>query len=418
MAGGIWTFALCATAGLVIALFLALTVHSRPLDNSVEMAAQRSRGAITFWEANGFVAHAGLNFTGPPSSGQHVLVYRSRPPAVLYPLYLLTLIDRSVTGSPFSLRLYVTYNQALSFCLYACFGFLGFRLARRLGAEALPALAVALTAEFLFATFPFNLERYFEPFPEQLTCLFLIALLIVDDVGRDAAAQPMGLWRAAIVLCLCYCDTALAVPGLAGYVLARKLDGEALTRSARLIVPAAAGVTLHWLQLQFVLWRYKDVVPAGGTFLWRSGLDGATSYVGALAPWKVGEHSPIMWAIGLVSTATLFCVYLFRRDRVLGYPISVIAAMLGFYLIPAFLLSQWAMIHFYIQDQFLALAAICVAWCVLAPYVEGLTGNVGLVTWVVVVAGFCLGMYQLRCFAVAHPLPIPEPNWRAYLGIG
>jgi hypothetical protein len=417
-AGGFWTFLLFALAGLIIAIFLALTVHSRPLDQSVEAAARRPRGAILFWKTNGFFANAGLNFSGPPSQGQQVFVYRSRPPVVLYPLYLLTLVTRKLTSSPFSLRLYVFYNQVLAWSVFTCLGFLGFRLARRLGAAPL-ALVAALTAQFLFATFPFNLERYFEPVPEQLILLFFLFLLIADDVVREADGRNLWLFRAVCVAALCYCARDLAIPGLAGYVAARTLAGDRPSRTARVVIPAAlVGIGLHWLQLQFAVARYSQVVPVGGTFLWRSGLDGATNHVGVLAPWKVGEHSPVMRVLCAVAAAIILSVVVLTRGNRLRYEGSVIAALLGLYLLPVFLMSQSAMIHFYYNDLFLAMAALLAACCVLAPYIEGLTGNGGIPTWLVAMGGFCIGMYQLRSFAVAHLLPIPEPNWPAYMNIG
>ncbi len=55
---------------------------------------------------------------------------------------------------------------------------------------------------------------------------------------------------------------------------------------------------------------------------------------------------------------------------------------------------------------------------IFAPYLESLTGNTGVVTWALFIVGFCFCMYQLRVFAVMHPLPIPEPDWRAYRYFG
>jgi len=49
---------------------------------------------------------------------------------------------------------------------------------------------------------------------------------------------------------------------------------------------------------------------------------------------------------------------------------------------------------------------------------EKKTGQSGLFIWLMVIIGFCFCMFQLRFFAIAHPLPIPEPDWRAWRYLG
>jgi hypothetical protein len=123
---------------------------------------------------------------------------------------------------------------------------------------------------------------------------------------------------------------------------------------------------------------------------------------------------PFLRNVGLLSIIIILYLFL-RGDRNrLKLPVLLIVTAVSFYIVPDYLLSQYALIHPYLRDLFLPVVAILAFCYTLVPYLENKTGNTGLITWILVIVGFCLGMYQLRVFAIMYPLSIPEPNWRIY----
>ncbi len=402
----------------MVALFLAMTVHSRPIEEVLPQSF-RVEHILTLWHDYGFFNLAGLGYSEPPSVNPQAFVYRSRPPAFLYPLYLMNFANDAITGEPFSFRLYVWYPQIAHWLAAASLGFLGFRLSRRIGASPFSALIYGIIGQNIFHTFPRNLEWYFEPLPEQFTCLLLIFFLIVEDREFQKTTRKTALFSNMLIVFLVYLDKGLAIPAFAAYLLTRMLFGVcSIQHVMRIGLSGIVGLLLHGAQLFWTSQKFPNLTFVGSTFLYRSGLDGATNHVGLLTPANLGSANLFLRNAAFAALILMLACFLRYKSTNLKSAFLLFALPLEFYLISGYFLSQWAMIHPYLHDIFLSVAAVMMLCFIFAPYLEQLTGNTGVVTWALFIVGFCFCMYQLRVFAVMHPLPIPEPDWRAYRYFG
>lgn len=418
LSGGKWTFAFLALTSAVVALFLAVTVHSRPIEE-VFRNSFRVEHILRLWREYGFFDLVGLGWSEPPTVNPKALVYRSRPPMFLYPLYFMNVVNQSITGEAFSFRFYVWYPQLLHWLAAAGLGYLGFRVARRCGTTPMFAVICAMVGQGIFQTFPQNLEWYFEPLPEQVTCLLLILFLICEERETEKRTRTVAAFSTITLVLLVYLDKSLAIPALAAYLLTRTLFGACAAR--HLIRIAGAGMLgglLHGLQLLWALHKFPDITLVGSTLLYRSGLDGATNQAGLLTLANLGSANIALRNVALAAFILMCACLLRSRSAALQSSLLLLALPLEFYLISGYFLSQWAAVHPYLHDIFLSVAAVMMLCFICIPYCEQQTGNSGLIVWVLFLVGFCFCMYQLRRYAIMHPLPIPEPNWRAYRHFG
>lgn len=418
LAGKGWTLVFLLWVGLIVALFLHFTVYARPI-REVMRISYRTQYIVTFWIEHGFVKHAGLGFSEPPESNPKAMVYRSHPHANLYLLYLINLLNYWIRGVKFDPGLLVLYNQALLWIPSVGLGFLGVRVAKRLNTSPLVALICGMTGQIIYHTFPYHLERYFEPLPEQFMCLFLVSLLIVEELDVNKKHKHFLLLRGLCLFLLVYFEKGIGIPGLGAYLLLLMLSNNLqLKQFCLLLFSMGMGMGFLRMQLGLVKLKFPEISFVGATFLWRSGLDGATNYVGILTPDQMGAGMVFLRNVGAISLLILLWCFFRRDQQILKNPLILILIAIGFYVVPGYLFSQSFLIHIYLNDLFLAIASILAFCYILVPYLEQRTGNTGIIAWVLVIVGFCLSMYQLRVFAVAHPLPIPEPDWRLYRYFG
>lgn len=418
LAGKGWTLVFLLWIGLIVALFLHLTVYARPIDEVLRIS-YRTQYIVTFWVEHGFVKHAGLSFSEPPESNPKAMVYRSHPHAYLYPLYLMNFLNYWIQGVKFDPGIFALYNQALLWIPSVGLGFLGVRVAKRLNTSPLATLACGITGQIIYHTFPYHLERYFEPMPEQFMCLFLVCLLIIEELDCDRQQNKFLFLRGLCIFLLIYFEKVIGLTGVAAYLLLLMLSNKfQIKKISLLILSIFLSRVVHLMQLGWMKLKFPEISFVGATFLWRSGLDGATNHVGILTPDQMGSGMSFLRSVGMISFIIILWCFFHGGQQVLRMPLMLILIAIGFYVVPAYLFNQAFLIHIYLNDLFLAIASILAFCYILVPYLESKTRNTGILIWILVIVGFCLSMYQLRVFAVAHPLPIPEPDWRLYRYFG
>ncbi len=411
-------FLLLLWFGILVAVFLMNTVYMRPVEQAA-YSSRRVQNIITFWTQNGFWKHLGLSFSESPAANPNALVYRSYPHVYLYPLYAISRLNYQLHGEVFSVSLYVLYNQAMIWLLSACFGFLGVLTARHVNRSPFMALVLGITGQSAYHTFPYHLERYFEVRPTQVVCLCIMGVLIAEILAQEDTRKRWLVLQGVCIWLLAYSEKGMAVAGLGAFFFLLLVTKTAsLKKVTLLFCSLCLGIACHILQLMLITWKFPGISLVGATFLFRSGLDGATNHVGILTPAQMGTANAFLRNIGFLALFLLLWYFFRNKEQSLKIPILCVLTIIAFYTVPGYLFNQAFLIHTYIYDLFLGLAAIFACWFVLAPYLERITGNSGIVTWIFVIAGFCLCMYQLRVFAVRYPLPIPEPDWRSYLLFG
>lgn len=438
------TFCFLLIVGLAVTVLLLLTVHNRDDDmlqdpHAWMSAADRAerfpqvgdspigkrnprwRKAIEFWIEHGFLAHGGLNFSEPPELNPNARVYSSRPPAMLLFAYLMESAHHWLTGK-YSERLMTLHNVGVTWLSSVLLGFLGVRLARRLVGPTLIALLLGMGCQVMYQTFPYNLAVYWEINHMAFGTLFLIVFLILEEAcfDRRELRRKITILRGLTVFLMVYFDPTTTILGLGAYVLAVALiDPKGLEKRrlwSTLALPAVSALGLFALQLAWVWLNFSEVEFIGGGFLWRSGLDGETLYVGVLGPKEIGSNWLWMRNIGAFSLAALTLLGLFSKP--LRIPVFILLCALGFYLVPTFLMTQSALIHPYLHELYLAIPLMLAAVTTLPAYLERETGAKGFVTFAVCLLVFCCVMYQLRVYAIANPIQTAPTDISLYGGIG
>jgi hypothetical protein len=182
------------------------------------------------------------------------------------------------------------------------------------------------------------------------------------------------------------------------------------------LIPAFSGAMLHLAQLGIFKLNWPETAFIGGSFLWRSGFDGATIYAGILTIGNIGEHSPAVRYLTLLLFLPLLFMF-FKPDRLHRMLSAFPVYAAGCYMVLGYTFSQMVLIHYYLHDLFLIPITVLLIYLVV-PYLESLTKNTGVITFIVLILALCLVTYQFRAFAVANPQALPEPPWREYIDFG
>jgi hypothetical protein len=182
------------------------------------------------------------------------------------------------------------------------------------------------------------------------------------------------------------------------------------------LIPAFSGAMLHLAQLGIFKLNWPETAFIGGSFLWRSGFDGATIYAGILTIGNIGEHSPAVRYLTLLLFLPLLFMF-FKPDRLHRMLSAFPVYAAGCYMVLGYTFSQMVLIHYYLHDLFLIPITVLLIYLVV-PYLESLTKNTGAITFIVLILALCLVTYQFRVFAVANPQALPEPLWREYINFG
>lgn len=320
--------------GLGIQVFVQYTVHSRPLYNDeLIKASSRTSLKINFWIDNGFLRHCGFPFLKSPYSDPHTVAYRSHPPALWYPLYWANFIRYKMGYAKFSLRGYTWYNQSIVWLSASLLGYLVFRLAIRLCCSSLLAFLCGVTSQAIFQTNPWNLERYFESYTDQLVCLFFICLLLNEEASLAQSGHRLIL--KSIFICLStYIVPYFAIPALCAYVLSKLLISKAGQAEIITVIAATClGFIIFFAQICWVRLKFPDITSVGSTFLYRTGLDGATDLVGLPLLDQLGKENIFLRNVGIITGVILIAVCLLRAEKILKETlIFITTAAWGFYL--------------------------------------------------------------------------------------
>ena len=186
--------AILAGFGLVVLAFTYATVHRRtPQELATNPSSVRAQYEITYWLSHGYFSTGGVLVRS--GAGGVPTLYRSSTGGALVTQFLVQKIYSLFAGYP-SWGLLALTNQLLSLATSALLGLLGFRLARRIGAPPLHALAMAMAVQLVHFTFPDNLMVYWEMSGRVTFLLAACVFLLIEERRIDDPSRKLLIAQA------------------------------------------------------------------------------------------------------------------------------------------------------------------------------------------------------------------------------
>jgi len=401
-------FALFLATGLLAFAYMQRTIYSRAGEQlSAEPGAIATRAIIDRWSTHGFFASYGML---APVPGEKI-VYRWSSGAYFWSSFVLEKIWMAITGK-YSWRLIALHNVMIALITSALFAVLAFRVLRRIGAEPLHALALAIGAQMVQFTFPDNLALYWENQSQVWWLAFAICFFLVDDAERP-------LLQALSVFAMTYIEFIESTMFLAAYaatVILLRGERPPLRRLALLlIVPWLASMAVYQIQWQGAK-REPGVKILASGFLYRTGLDGDAELYGdhldiaygrdIVRRHRLGNHQylfrwPALFFAGTAAALVVLGAYL--RGRAPRLAALALFALLGAYVLYAAVFSQAVALHPYLYDVLLATPLILALFAFVPALAEEWTQQSGVFVVVACFAATWMSMFQLRLYALCYP---------------
>ena len=414
--------------GAAVLAFTLATVNRRgpnDVDTSSHLLSRRERYAVTWWLERGYFHTGGMMVH--PDMQNNPLLYRSAVGGDLISGFLLEKIWIAITGHP-NWHLLDIHNQVVSMLTSALLGLLGFRLARRFGLPWLHSFTLGIVLQAVYFTFPDNLWIYWEMSARGWWLPFACVFLLLDERLADGEPNRIAMIAQPVAAFLMtYMEYVAATAFLGSYVITSLLLSERRPNLKRLalitVIPLFAALALFQTQLA-VAKRLNPQMPIQGqTFMYRSGLDGDTTYYGghldiayrrdtARANWQPPSIRPLLFhwpSLFFTSVAALvFMIISAMRGRVPWPALVSVFSLLGAYLIYGAVFSQAFVIHPYFYDMMLFTPLMIVLFIVTPGLIEPMVSQRGLLVVVAVFLGIWVSMVQLRIFAIWYPTPKQE----------
>jgi hypothetical protein len=416
-------FFLFIVIGAAVLTFTYSTVHHR---TSAAMALNpgvaRTNYSVNYWVDHGYFHSGGLLFRPGPAPPGYT-IYLSSTGGHLLGGFLAEKIYKAATGHT-SVRLLALQNEVVTLVLAALLGLLSFRLARRMGSLPIHAFVLAASVEVVHFTFPDNLALFWELSGRQPFLIFAIIFLLIEERYEDERTWARTLAQSIVAFLLMYMEFAAGLAFLSSFVavstILRADRAHFKPLLAITILPVFLALGLLGVQRRWVSTHYPEAPTYGGSFLFRTGLDGSTQYYGShldIANRRdiarknfPNEKYLFRWKwLFLAGTAALLTVLLVAaRGRVPFVALLSLLSLLGSYLIYAALFSQAFVIHPYLYDILLYTPLMLALFVITPAFFESATQHRGVFVVVVFFLAAWVSMVQLRDYAMWYPLPPPQ----------
>jgi hypothetical protein len=423
LAGRLLLFQL--TGGLVL-VFAFLTVHRHPPSRlQSDPGATRSSNTITWWHERGYFASGGLIAlkTAPAPDPAGRAFYRSSTGGYMVSGYVVEKIALLSVGR-YSWRLLAIHNQVFMLITSSLLALLVFRAAMFLQLALREALCFAVAAQAVFLTFPIVLSQYWELSPQLAALPFALIFLLLENEQRNdgRSTGPMRIAQSASAFLLVYMESFFGVFFLLGYMLyvwlvyQRSLAEKSLL--AITVLPAALAFVLFAGQMGWARASFPDVPFEGSGFLFRTGLDGSTTYYAdyrdialrrdlARSNFPVNRERLFRWPVLFVagSIAAVSILIATARGARTGIIAPALVALLTGYVLYAALFTQAVVIHPYLYDPVLFTPLAAALFGFAPSMIEARWRSNGIVVLFTLILAACCSLVQLRQYAVWYPAP-------------
>ncbi|MBI4774585.1 MAG: hypothetical protein HY788_10455 [Deltaproteobacteria bacterium] len=412
-------------SGLILCVFLFNTVHKRDYREYAAAKDQRNHNLIQRWIDEGYFKQGGMLILPEKDAEGRTVVYSSSFFGFLQAGHLLERLNRWLRGT-YSYRLMAWHNQAVVWLTSALLAWLAMRLALRMGVEPFSCLLLGIGCQFVHQTFGPNLWLVWNMTSQAVLVLFVVLFLLFEEAGLDRTdiSKYACFGRALAVFGMMYATWMAGLLFLFSYFGTVTLLHPSRLRSQRLfwavLVPMCLVFGIHVCQILVVIHNFPDARFVGGTFLYRSGLDGATNHFLSHMDILTNKRRSLpylQWKVFLYAgTLVLFALIpVFVKLREGRIPVTIILMLTGMYIPWAFVFSQSWSVHPHLYDVMLFPALVLATFSVFPAFLERMGGNQRIIVLVTIGVAFCYSFVQLRDYAASFPLTIPEPDWKLYL---
>jgi hypothetical protein len=401
-------FAFFLATGLLAFAYLQKTVYHGAAEKlSADPGAIATRAVITRWMTHGYFASYGMLAPVPNEK----IVYRWSSGVYFLSSFVLQKIWIGITGK-YSWRLIAWHNVFVALITSALFAVLAFRVLRRLGAEPLHALALAIGAQMVQFTFPDNLALYWENQSQVWWLMFALCFFLAEEAERWVP-------QAIAVFAMTYIEFIYSTMFLAAYaatVLLVRGERPPLRRLATmLIVPWLVALALYQVQWQGAK-REPGVKILASGFLYRTGLDGDAELYKTHLDIAFGReivrhlrpaqhqylfHWPALFFAG--TAAALLALGAYLRDRLPRLAAVLLLTLLGAWIVYAAVFSQAVALHPYLYDVLLATPLIFALFALVPALAEELVQRRGVFVTIACFGATWMSMVQLRLYALCYP---------------
>ncbi|HEX2122634.1 MAG TPA: hypothetical protein VHL59_13425 [Thermoanaerobaculia bacterium] len=407
--------------GAALLLFTFRTIHRREATVLAKNpSAARTNFSVRYWMDHGYVSSGGLlvHQSGTPP-GYHF--YLSSTGGNLVTAFLAEKLYSAATGR-YSLRLIALQNQLVTLFTAVALGLLAFRLARRGGASPLHAFVFGASLLAVHFTFPDNLGTYWEMNGRPWFLFFAAVFLLLEERSVDGRTRVLTIAQAVCAFFLTWMEYVAGTAFLATYVVATAALASRRVSIRRLlgvvIVPAVLALSLFAGQRAWVRAMHPEAPTSGSTFLFRTGLDGATTYYvdhldiayrRDLARLNFPTNSQHLfrwkWMFFAGTAALLIAVAAATRGRVPPMAAVSLLSLLGAYLLYAAVFSQAIVIHPYIFDVLLFTPLALALFVVVPAFFEAMAEQRGVIVVAVFLLAVWLSFVHMRKYAMWYPPP-------------
>jgi hypothetical protein len=414
--------------GAVILAFAYATVHRRTLDElTASSMSEREQSEISYWINHGYFNSGGLLVRFGPTGAP--VFYRSATGGTQLSGFVLEKLYSLATGR-MSRRLLKLHNEVVVLLTSTLLALLAFRLARRLGAEKFHAFVLAFALQAVYFTFPNNLNEFWELSSRATWLLAACVFLLIEESRGEPPARRTLVAQAVAAFALTYFDYVSGVAFILSYTIVTLLLGRSARELKRFvlvaIVPMLLALGVYRAQIAWVHVQHPQADVQGSDFLFRTGLDGATTYYGthldiaygrkvALANYNEPARPYIFrwkWLFFAGTAAVLAMMLLAISRRVPDAVMLPLLSLLGSYLLLAAMFSQLVVIHPFYFDVML-FTPLMLALLVLCPsMIESVARRRGFVVIAVVFLAAWVSMVHMRLYAMQWPLTTPGQVYR------
>ena len=387
---------------------------------------------VETWRSDGYLSNGGLwKLNGDPwfiasvkggspwfqnvsYDAERTYFYRSNSGLFVAPL---ALADRLV-GSWVPIRwTAVVLSQAMAMAAAVLVGLLTARLARMGGTDVIGSTLLGACAQAVYQTNPLILWSYFGIYMQHVFAIpcaaFLLTLAYEDHYPRTARIAC-----AFSVFLMVLADAPHAACTLLAFVFVTAIlvpQKTTLQLLAKTLAPAAAGAVVIGAQFLAARWNHPDAAWVGSSLMFRTGLDGDTTYfdsvfrgyqrllMGPVIPGgkHAAGHGRVFWSVILVAgPLTALCAIWWRRLRPCLIPL---ATAYGGFILFATIFSNAFAIHPYAYGVLLLVAGVPALFGPVLGGLDSLGGTPRVVSLLAAAVALVLVFAQLRDFARAFP---------------
>lgn len=430
LAGRFSTFSVFVIFGILVLIFLNLTIYNRDPQHVIDrLAIGIHTSATKIWVEDGYFKHAGLLFfPADPKRDWHpgAYHYKSYTGGFLLSLFAVQKAHYLVRGH-YSYMLTGWHNRLFMLFTSALLGFLALRLSRRIYTDApMHTLLLGLGVTLVFQTFPSNALVFWDIWAAVFCLPFIFGLFLIEEATfQRPIPKRLQLLHMFLLFAIVYIDRITGFMIIFAFFLANLIFLPANLQRYHLlkniVLPIGLATCIHQGQLLLakVLWPSLDLIGSG--MLFRMGLDGSTGYFTDHFALLTGRHLStyyyngtlefINWKylflISLAAYAILLLSRYVKKNNIcekVTCPFVFALAALSAYIFYGFTLVNAVVLHADLLDCLVVYPCVLTLFAIVPSLLEEYTGKRGLAVYLAVVGAICYAFVSLRTYAIAFPL--------------